>query len=159
MEHCRCENSEKAKTSFSSILYRNDKPSHRFNELSFLSKVHPIRSHPSSKRNVSIESYFGSTIMRQQRRGMYISEDIENFYQLRVSSQDNFILCNLTFINVYSKKHSISRLLLSSDDKNSKYSIDILLNLIKLFTFQRISIQLESLLDISHLESCYQKIK
>lgn len=125
---------EKAKTSFSSILYRNDKPSHRFNELSFLSKVHRIRSHPSSKRNVSIESYFGSTIMREQRRGMYISEDIETRIFISFAYLHKIISCNLIFINIYSKKHSISRLLLPSDNKNSKYSIDILLNL-KLFTF------------------------
>lgn len=134
MEHCRCENSLRRRRHLFPRYYIET-----INLLIALTSFpsflkHRIRSHPSSKRNVSIESYFGSTIMREQRRGMYISEDIETRIFISFAYLHKIISCNLIFINIYSKKHSISRLLLPSDNKNSKYSIDILLNL-KLFTF------------------------
>lgn len=124
---------EKAKTSFSSILYRNDKPSHRFNELSFLSKASNSFS-PFIKEKCFDRKLFWEHDYAKQRRGMYISEDIETRIFISFAYLHKIISCNLIFINIYSKKHSISRLLLPSDNKNSKYSIDILLNL-KLFTF------------------------
>lgn len=63
---------EKAKTSFPLILHRDDKPFHRFNELSSLSKVHRIRSHPYYQREMFRSKVILGARLCESKEGRYV---------------------------------------------------------------------------------------